>query len=109
MSGLDGPQKEDGRYKVASAHDLPPITRGKLRLEDPECLAWVEGIMAQLARTMPPERARAWWMRLHIGLHNKAPAYVLPEEWTPACAEACWLEAYVFKGHPLTQSAGPLL
>ena len=58
---------------------------------------------------MSPERARAWWMRLHIGLHNKAPAYVLPEEWTPACAEACWLEAYVFKGHPLTQSAGLLL
>jgi len=100
VSGLDGLQKEDGRYKVASAHDLPPITRGKLRLEDPECLAWVEGIMAQLARTMPPERARAWWMRLHIGLHNKAPAYVLPEGWTPACAEACLLEVYAAQGRP---------
>lgn len=105
MNALEGTQAEAGRHEIASPHDLPPITRGKLCLEDPTCLAWVENIMAHLARTMPPERARAWWMRLHIGLNNKAPAYVLPEGWTPACAEACWLEAYVFKGHPLTQSA----
>ena len=90
-------------YTVASPHDLPPITRGKLRLEEPICLAWVENIMTQLARSMPPERARAWWMRLHIGLRNKAPAYVLPEGWTPACAEACLLEAYVFRGAELSR------
>ena len=80
---------------VADPDHLPPITRGNLRLDDPTCRAWVEGIMTQLARTMPPERARAWWMRLHIGLNNKAPAYVLPEGWTPTCAEACLLEVYV--------------
>lgn len=91
---MSRPQGEK-QFEVASPFDLPPITRGRLRLEDPSCLAWVEGVMAQLARTMPPERARAWWMRLHIGLNNKAPAYVLPEEWTPACAEAYLLEAYV--------------
>ena len=83
---------------VANPDHLPPITRGKLRLDDPACRAWVESIMMQLAKTMPPERARAWWMRLHIGLHNKAPAYVLPEDWTPACAEACLLEVYACRG-----------
>ena len=96
-------------HEIASPYDLPPITREKLQLENPVCLSWVESIMAQLSRSMPPEQARAWWMRLHIGLHNKAPAYVLPEGWTPACAEACWLEAYVFKGHPLNQNAPSLL
>ena len=87
-------------YPPASPHDLPPITRGRLQLERPVCLAWVEAIMSQLSKTMPPERARAWWMRLHIGLHNKAPAYLLPEGWTPACAEACLLEVYAAQGRP---------
>ncbi len=96
-------------YIPASPQDLPPITRGKLRLENPECLAWVEGIMTQLAKTMPPERARAWWMRLHIGLRNKAPAYVLPEGWTPACAEACWLEAYANRKVEHSREARSLL
>ena len=80
---------------VADAERLPPITRGKLRLDDPVCRAWVEAMMVRLARNMPPERALGWWMRLHIGLNNKAPAYALPEGWTPACAEACLLEAYL--------------
>jgi len=52
-------------------------------------------MMLVLSRTLPPERALSWWMRLHIGLGNKAPAYLLPEDWTPACAEACLLEIYV--------------
>jgi hypothetical protein len=51
--------------------------------------------MLSLSRSVPPDRALAWWMRLHIGLGNKAPAYVLPEGWTPACAEACLLEVYL--------------
>ena len=85
---------------VASPDRLPLITRGKLRLEDPVCRAWVDTMMNRLAKTLPPERALTWWMRLHIGLGNKAPAYLLPEGWTPACAEACLLEAYVLRGHP---------
>jgi hypothetical protein len=88
---------------VADPDRLPPITRGKLRLDDPTCRAWVESIMVVLARTIPPERALSWWMRLHIGLNNKAPAYILPEGWTPACAEACLLEAYACRE---VQSAG---
>ena len=96
-------------YEIASPHDLPPITRERLRLDDPICFAWVESIMTQLSRTLPPERARAWWVRLHIGLRNKAPAYVLPDGWTPACAEACWLEVYAFKGQSPTQGARSFL
>ena len=80
--------------EVASPDRLPPVTRGKLRLDDPRCRNWVEQMMVLLSKTMPPDRALSWWMRLHIGLHNKAPAYILPEDWTPACAEACLLEAY---------------
>ena len=80
---------------VADPDRLPPITRGKLRLDDPVCRAWVEDIMRVLARTLPPERALSWWMRLHIGLHNKAPAYILPEDWTPSSPEACLLDVYV--------------
>ena len=80
--------------QVADPERLPPITRGKLRLDDPRCRAWVEQMMIQLSKTLPPERALGWWMRLHIGLYIKAPAYILPEDWTPACAEACLLEAY---------------
>ena len=80
---------------VANPERLPPITRGRLQLDDPVCRAWVDTVMLRLSRTMPPERALTWWMRLHIALNNKAPAYVLPESWTPACAEACLLEAYV--------------
>ena len=80
---------------VANPEQLPPITRGRLQLDNPVCRAWVENMMVRLARSMPPERALAWWMRLHIGLNNKAPAYALPAGWTPACAEACLLEAYV--------------
>ena len=52
---------------------------------------------------MPPERARAWWMQLHIGLHNKAPAYLLPVNWTPACAEACLLEVYAHRDQTLAK------
>ncbi|WP_407539333.1 hypothetical protein Q0M94_14350 [Deinococcus radiomollis] len=89
---------------VADPDRLPPITRGKLQLDDPVCRAWVNSIMSQLARTMPPERAMAWWMRLHIGLRNKAPMYILPEGWTPACAEACLLEAYACQAGHLAQS-----
>ena len=85
-------------HEIASPDDLPLIIRGKLRLDDPTCRGWVESIMVLLAQIMPPERARAWWMRLHIGLGNKAPAYLLPEGWTPACAEACLLEAYAAQG-----------
>ena len=59
-------------------------------------------IRVQLARTMPPERARAWWMRLHIGLNSEEPASVLPEGWIPACVEACILEAFAARG----QSSG---
>ena len=81
--------------EVANPDRLPPITQGKLRLDDPVCRAWVEAMMLTLARSMPPERALSWWMRLHIGLHNKAPAYILPDGWTPACPEACLLEVYV--------------
>lgn len=88
---------------VASPDRLPPITRGKLRLHDPVCRAWVEAMMVMLARTMPPERALAWWMRLHIGLGNKAPAYLLPEGWSPLCAEACLLEVYVRQGLTRTE------
>jgi hypothetical protein len=80
---------------VADPDRLPPITRGRLRLDDPRCRAWVEQMMTRLARALPPERALGWWMRLHIGLRNKAPAYILPDEWTPDCPEACLLEAYV--------------
>ena len=80
---------------VADPERLPPITRGQLRLHDPQCRAWVEQMMVSLARVLPPERALGWWMRLHIDLQNKAPAYILPEEWTPACAEACMLEVYL--------------
>ena len=80
---------------IADPNRLPPITRSRLRLDDPVCRTWVETMMVNLSRTLPPERALAWWMRLHIGLNNKAPAYLLPEDWTPACAEACLLEVYV--------------
>ena len=83
---------------VASPDRLPPITRNKLRLHDPVCRVWVETMMVVLARTMPPDRALSWWMRLHIGLGNKAPAYLLPEGWSPLCAEACLLEVYVRQG-----------
>lgn len=96
-------------YEIASPHDLPPITRSRLRLDAPICLAWVESTMMQLVKIMPPERARAWWMRLHIGLNNKAPAYVLPEGWTPACAEACWLEAYATRNVEQTREQQALL
>lgn len=80
---------------VANPERLPPITKGRLQLDDPACRAWVDTVMLRLSRTMPPERALAWWMRLHIALNNKAPAYILPEGWTPASAEACLLEVYV--------------
>ena len=79
---------------LADPERLPPITRGRLQLGDPVCRVWVDTMMTRLAKTMPPERALAWWMRLHIGLGNKAPAYILPEGWTPASAEACLLEVY---------------
>ena len=93
---------------VANPERLPPITRGKLQLDDPVCRAWVETMMVRLARTMPPERALAWWMRLHIGLNNKAPAYMLPEGWTPACAEACLLEVYLLRSMELAGHFNPL-
>ena len=93
---------------IADPERLPPITRGKLRLDDEACRAWVEQMMTQLAKTLPPERALSWWMRLHIGLHNKAPAYILPDDWTPACAEACLLEAYACRAGQLARRDHPL-
>ena len=61
--------------------------------------------MAHPARVLPPERALSWWMRLHIGLHNQPYAYILLGGWTPACAEACLLEAYMVRSVQLTRSA----
>lgn len=84
--------------EVANPDRPPPITRGRLRLDEPVCRIWVEQMMQTLSYTQPPERALSWWMRLHIGLGNKAPAYLLPEDWTPACAEACLLEVYASRG-----------
>jgi len=40
-------------YDVAYAHDLPPIIRKRLQLDDPACLAWTEQVDG------PPGRADA--------------------------------------------------
>lgn len=40
-----------------------------------------------------PERALSWWIRLHIGLHNKVSACILSDVWMPACIDVCLLEA----------------
>ena len=94
--------------EVANPDHLPPITRARLRLDVPICRAWVETMMRRLATTLPPDQALGWWMRLHIGLHNHAPAYILPDGWTPACAEACLLEAYMVRSVQLTRSTSLL-
>ena len=85
-------------FLVASVADLPPIIQQRLRLDDPICLAWVNQMMMHLARRLEPGNANWWWYRRHIALKNRAPAYLLPDGWTPACAEACLLEAYAMRG-----------
>ena len=85
-------------FPVASAADLPPIIQQRLRLDDPVCLAWVNQMMTHLSRRLEPGNAKWWWYRRHIALHNRAHAFILPEGWTPACIEACLLEAYAMRG-----------
>jgi hypothetical protein len=85
-------------FSVGMAEDLPPIIRERLRLDEPVCSLWVESMMIHLARRMEPGNAKWWWYRRHIALKGRAPAYVLPDGWTPACAEACLLEAYAIRG-----------
>ena len=78
----------------ANPEDLSRIPRERLRLQQPMCRAWVERVMGILAQRLPPSQALAWWTRLHIALKGRSPIWVLPENWRPDCAEACWLEAY---------------
>ena len=85
-------------YPAASVMDLPPIVQQRLRLDDPACLTWVNQMMVHLSRSREPGNAMWWWYRRHIALRNRAPAYLLPDDWTPACAEACLLEAYAIRG-----------
>ena len=85
-------------FPVASVINLPPIVQQRLRVDDPTCLAWVNQMMVHLSRRLEPGNATWWWYRRHIALNNRAPAYLLPDSWTPACAEACLLEAYAMRG-----------
>ena len=84
-------------YPIASPLDLPPIAQLRLRLDDPDCLAWVERVMTLLASRMSPEQALWWWVRNHIAL-RKSPAYFLPEEWRSDDALAQFLERYARQG-----------
>lgn len=84
-------------HVAASPFDLPPIVQQRLRLDDPECLAWVERVMTLLAVRMPPEQALWWWVRNHIAL-RRSPAYFLPEGWQPGDALARFLEGYARQG-----------
>ena len=85
-------------FPVASVMDLPPIVQQRFRLDDPACLAWLEQMMVHLSRRLEPGNAKWWWYRRHIALNNRAPAYLLPDDWTPGCPEACLLEAYAMRG-----------
>lgn len=97
--GANAPPGGTEVFAVGALEDFPPIIRERLRLDDAVCCHWVESMMVLLARRMESGNARWWWYRRHTALNNRVPAYLLPDGWTPACPEACLLEACLLEAY----------